>query len=80
MEEKQEEGVVRLAMLGMLGKGIRVQKSKRDSPWCKREYKGPRHGWMLVSAAGCGKAVKGGDLSSPTLGSLPTELCISLES
>lgn len=36
-------------------------------------------GRMGVSAAGCGRGVKGGDLS-PTLECLPTKLCISLGS
>lgn len=40
--KSRESGAVRLALLGMLGKGICVKESKRDSPWCRRESKGLR--------------------------------------
>lgn len=75
-----EEGVLLgLDMLGMLDKWIQVRKSKRGSLWCRREYKGLRHWGMGVRVAGCGKDVKGGDLST-TLGCLPAELRIFLGS
>lgn len=40
--KSRESGAVRLALLGMLGKGIFVKESKRDSLWCRRESKGLR--------------------------------------